>query len=110
MRRSEYLEENAQYIGETAASIIESMSDEQFETLFEAVKAFSLLEPGFGEFVKTHETLADFHHARERHWCERGAVKVRGEATLFEGYQLHKGDARRTIAVVDLGDFRLCLD
>jgi hypothetical protein len=63
--------------------------------------------------VETQETLADWDDSK-KYWNEC-AGRIEGEVAGFKflGWskvQSKKGDARRSVTVIDFGDFRMVLD
>lgn len=56
--------------------------------------------------VATRETLEDFV-ASSRSWREADGRNDLGGAIFWKSVQLHKGDRRESLTVVDCGDFRL---
>lgn len=66
------------------------------------------------EAVETSDTLADFEAASQG-WAECSAKTIRGTVAgmpfvAWEHVQVRKGDRRRPLAVIDLGDKRVALD
>lgn len=65
------------------------------------------------EAVETHETIEQFIESSQN-WNERSAMK-RGTVggcpfVVWKNIQVRKGAARRSMAVIDLGDVRFAVD
>ena len=78
------------------------MTDEQIEEAFD--------EYGIGlvvnSLVFTRDTIADFAAARQN-YAEPGRVEEQTDKTLHvERVQVRKGDARKTLLVIDFGSVR----
>lgn len=66
------------------------------------------------EAVETADTLSDFESASQG-WAECSSQTIRGTVAgmpfvAWEQVQVRKGDRRRPLAVIDLGDKRVALD
>lgn len=111
---AEYLDDNARWMDESSAAVIEGLTDQQLEAIIEASEYFCGSEPGIDcALVKTHETLDDFDASRANHWSERGGrdeIELSGFAgRAYERFQLFKGKPRQSMVVIDLGDYRVTL-
>ena len=107
--------DDARYIGEGSAAALESLDESHLTALNEALEELN------GEGVLgidcnvsvTHETLADFDDARTKHWSDRGSARrfafAGRPAVEFDRFQLFRGQPRRKMIIVDLGDIRVCL-
>lgn len=66
------------------------------------------------EAVETHETIDDFIVSSEG-WNERSTKTNRGEVAGFQfiswaNVQVRRGDPRRALSVIDLGEIRVAID
>lgn len=65
------------------------------------------------EAVRTHETIDQFIESSQA-WAERSAMKrgtIAGlSCVVWERVQAVRGQARRSMAVIDFGDVRVALD
>lgn len=111
-----FLAENEKWINEASAAAISRIPADKWPAVIAAldIQSNGATEPGIDCNVAiTHETLADFDDARANHWSERGS---RDEHTFngisaikYERFQLARGQERRDMVVLDLGDIRVSL-
>lgn len=113
-----FLEENSKYLSPNSDSAIaiSQIPDAAWSAILEALDDLSggATEPGIDCAVAiTRETLADFDHTRATHWSERGSrteCEFGGfKALKFEKFQPKRGEQRKDILVVDLGEIRVAL-
>lgn len=111
MTRIEYIEENKSYMNEKSASVLEVLTEEQFQMLVAATEKMGNSDVGIdNEITRTQETLEDWEDSRKKHWTECGKVTITTGAIFYEGVQMFKGQRRISqIAVLDMGEFRLTL-
>ncbi len=111
MTRIEYIEEYRQWIPEKSMSVLEKITDPQFEKLVDVTIQMGNQDVGMdNEIVETQETLADWEDNRKNHWRECGKVTVKDNVVLYEDVQMFKGQSRISqIAIVDLGEFRVSI-
>jgi len=110
---AEYLKEAAHYIDEGSRSIVEQLTEDQFNILVAATDALNdgCDQPGIDNgLVRTYETIADFDQSRAEHWAQRGyreELDIAAPAIKFENVQMIKGQPRQSFIVVDLGEYRV---
>ena len=111
-----YLAENAAYVDEMSAVALSGISDADWPAILAALDVVSggATDPGIDCAVTvTAETLADFEESRARSWSEPGRRtehQVGGRrAVHYERFQLHRGEPRKDMVVVDLGERRVAL-
>lgn len=114
-KASAHIAQIEKYTSEGSIIAIESLTDDQFDALNEALEEFN----GAGDLgidvdcAKTSETLADFDEARMTRWNERGSRKEHTfcgfAAVQYSGFQLFRGKPRQSMIVVDLGSHRVAL-
>jgi hypothetical protein len=114
---SDYIDANSKYLLDVKVlAAIEQVSDAAWPALLAGIEELTgdTAEPGYNaEIVWTAETISDFDAARASYWAERGSrveFNCAGfPAVNFERLQLLRGQPRRNIVVVDLGDRRIML-
>lgn len=111
MTKTQYIEENADYINESSLAAIEGLNEAEFLALIETGSAGYGEDPGIdNEIAKTAETLADFDNSRAISWHEKGKrteCVFNGFAAIeYEDIQVAKGQQRRSIVVIDFGNIR----
>ena len=116
MTKSEFIAENAAYLDDRILANLEQIPNEAWGAVVESVDLANAggSEPGIDcDITITHDTIDDFETARREHWreCRRATMLTLGglKVANYLGVQMHKGDRRRDIAVVDCGKIRVCL-
>lgn len=111
-----YLADNAAYIAEGDAAAIERIPDAAWPAILAALDELSggATEPGIDcSVTTTSETLADFDRSRLTFWSEAGSRSEHEfsglQAVKYERFQLRRGDPRRDMIVVDIGERRIAL-
>lgn len=85
---------------------------EEIATLFNSAFSGSLKvdESDVEDMAVTRDTIEQFV-ANRAEWAERGSVKVQTPTALFvANAQVRKGQERKDIFIVDLGDVRIVHD
>lgn len=116
---TQHLGDNAQYVDDDSAAAIESLPDSAWPALLTAANHELELEddepptemPGIDCTVAvTHQPLNDFEDARQNHWREckyHEEILCDGHpAIYYNGVQAIRGQQRRNMIVIDLGDIR----
>ena len=93
------------------------LTDDNWQTLEAAYAALTgdsdlreLVEHYGFNIVFTRETLAHYAEARQTSWRQPG-VREPGEGFIvYRRVQAVRGEERRDMAVVDCGDFRVCIE
>lgn len=113
---NEYLRENATYIDDVSAAVLEALTNDQLATIMAASDEFCGADdsqPGIdNDLVRTDETIADYDEARLTAWRERGTreeLELAAPAVFYEDAQAVKGQQRSSFVVVDLGEFRVVI-
>jgi hypothetical protein len=109
MTRTEYVNENRTYLGDSV-DLLEAITDEQFQLLLRVTIEMGNSDPGIdNSLVKTHETLADFESSSKDWWACSWA-RIKDGVVYYSDVQMHKGAPRISeMAIVDLGEFRVVL-
>ncbi len=115
MEKQAYIDENTDYIDDDSLAAIEQIPAEIWHAATHACKELCG-SPDLGLACKvatTRETLEDFDNSRDNHWAERGQRREWILATTtthaYKNIQIAKGQRRQSLAVIDFGDFRVCL-
>lgn len=111
-----FLQQNSRYVDESDAVSIEQIPDEAWPAVLEALDELSggATDPGIDcKVTITHETLADFDESSRKSWNESGyrsGHEFNGlKAVKYERLQRARGEPRRDMIVVDLGEKRIAL-
>ena len=111
-----YLSKNTQWIGQSSAVAISTLSDAVWPALLEGLREMNggSTDPGIDCAVAiTTETINDFDNSRATYWREKGSrteIDYAGlPAVYYDRLQLRKGSDRVSQVVIDLGDRRVVL-
>ena len=89
-----------------AWEIIEGLDDDAREEIADALGLAEIELGDLSGLTYTRDSLDDFRTAR-RNWREPGEVVADTDSILdIRRAQPRRGDPRRDVAVIDLGDFR----
>jgi hypothetical protein len=110
MTKQELISENEKHMTNESLAAITSAPEAAWETIVAAAAAIDAEDIGIDcEAATTHETMEDFDNSRMNHWSERGKRVAGSGFVVYENIQITKGQRRQRLAVIDCGDFRLCL-
>ena len=111
--RTEIIGDDVNYMDDDSLTALESLDDSAWPVLVEAARLGGAGDPGIdNDIALTHETLAQFDDSRNA-WSERGEreeIEVSGTAgRVYENIQMHKGERRCNLIVLDFGAQRVTM-
>ena len=111
MGKQAYIKANGRHIDDDSMAALEQIPADKWATVIAAAEAIDAAEIGLDCTVAvTRETLDDFANSHKNHWSEQGKTTTAIlDGRAWRNVQIAKGQRRVSLAVVDCGDFRVCL-
>ena len=106
--------DNVDYIDNDSLSALEQLDVEVYPALVAACVEMGQADPGVDcKIATTHESLDDLENSRVNHWTECNSfdrlILAGLNAIAYYAVQIHRGEKRHDLVVVDCGDLRAVL-